>query len=212
MRERPIVLKAREVRAILDGRMTQMRRIVKARRGGTITGPASEPFSAVEACGGGKRNLPSRIECAQCPYGVPGDQLWARETWARRGEMESAIYKADELAAIGAYGCVKWSPSINMPRWASRITLEVTAVRVERVQEISPNDARAEGLVSYPHEWRGCDYPVAPIAYEPYAGHKFRWSDPIQAYEALWEENNGAGSWAANPWVWVIEFRRTGQG
>jgi hypothetical protein len=129
-------------------------------------------------------------------YGAPGDRLWVRETHARAGCATKCEhlgchwkYKADEQAALGAYGAIKWTPSIHMPRWASRIDLEVTGVRVEQLQDISA-DAEAEG-------WPGPD-----------AQNSIRNAYPIAWYSCLWEEINGVGSWAANPWVWVVEFKR----
>lgn len=95
-----------------------------------------------------------------------------------------------------------------MPRWASRITLEITDVRVQRLHEISRGDAIAEGLHSYPHVWRDPEYPLPDIAYEPFQGAPHRYSDPAQAYEDLWNTINSAGAWAANPWVWALTFKR----
>jgi len=194
MTERPILFSAEMVRAILDGRKTQTRRVMKVQ-------PEHTP--AVELTPGGQvwaiwpSDIPSpegkdaERFCA-CPYGLPGDRLWVRETWAIDvAEMppidangnptcrEVFMYRAD-----GDEGIYKWSPSIFMPREASRITLEVVKVRAERVQDISEADIAAEG--------------VSAIGVMP------RW-----AFHELWDAINGKRApWDSNPWVWVIEFKR----
>lgn len=138
------------------------------------------------------------VPLGQCPHGVPGDRLWVKETWMHRegGVMRDAaggvedsfddeiIYRAAQPNAIG-----RWKPSIFMPRWASRILLEVTAIRVERLQDISEADAWAEGCEGYDDDVTG-----GKSGYREYA--------------ELWESINGAGSWLENPWVWVVEFKR----
>ncbi len=142
-----------------------------------------------------------------CPYGQPGDRLWVRETWADlRGTgigTASAAYRAESLNADGRenadarrcredYG-VKWRPSIHMPRWASRITLEITDIRVERVREISRDDVIAEGI---------CERDGLPIE-DCHAG----WHEP---FAQLWDSINAKRGfpWADNPWVWVVAFKR----
>lgn len=130
----------------------------------------------------------------KCRYGARGDRLWVRETWAYHVHAQSAIRDEDGpfiYAADGQYKlqhrlCDRWRPSIHMPRCASRITLEITGVRVERLQAISTADCWAEGIAHSPDV------------------------DPRHEYDELWEQINGAGSWDANPWVWLIEFRRIG--
>lgn len=191
MRERPILFSSPMVRALLAGTKTQTRRVVKPRHGGVITGPAAEQC-AVEAYGGGDRRSASRIECVPCLYGVPGDRLWVRE---RVGIIplsnggEKIIYDATEGVVPG--DAVRFLRSIFMPRRLSRITLEVTGVRVERVQDIGWRDCEAEGV--------HCDQ-EAGIA--PYTS----WQD---AYAALWDSINGKKApWSSNPWVWAIAFRR----
>jgi len=140
---------------------------------------------------------------ASCPYGVPSDRLWVRETFAKiigqsAGWIETdyrATYTHGDRLGDSLGFRKKWTPAIHMPRDASRIDLEVTGVRVERLQDISEADARAEGA------------PAADLA----SGHEVlfprdglhRWG-----FRLLWEQINGGGSWAANPWVWVVEFRR----
>ena len=108
-------------------------------------------------------------------------------------------YRAtDTLDAIDAEGNdLGWRPSIHMPRWASRILLEITAVRVERLADISKDDAMADGIVLQPDGGFG----LADSTH-------YNFSDPTDSYCSLWESINGAGAWFANPWVWVVEFQR----
>lgn len=187
MKERPILFNGDMVRAILDGRKAQTRRVVKA------------DFDIIGERDDGSL-WPWREDCENggdiwypCPYGQPGDRLWVRETFS---EVDCRLtYRAD--TDDGAHCQVsRWTPSIYMPRWASRITLEITGVRVERLQDISQQDAMAEGCLSpdLPPELRGvsADY-VA---------------DERTTFAILWNRINGPGSWAANPWLWVIEFER----
>ena len=203
MKERPILFSAPMVRAILAGTKTQTRRVVK---------PGKCPdfgchMAPGEIAGG---EYPERL----CPYGQTGDRLWVRETFMDllgtgvehrpdpRGLLQRHAYAADHQP--GSYGDearksygLKWKPSIHMPRAASRITLEITGVRVERLQAISEADAVAEGI-------------------DPEAALAFRRASVGRpagfAYRDLWVSINGPGSWHANPWVWVIEFRRVDGG
>ena len=133
-----------------------------------------------------------------CPYGVPGDRLWVRETWCNG--TPKPFYRAD--GDFEPKGFIRWRPSIHMPRGASRITLEIRELWVERVQEITPEDCEAEGIaIDY-------DYPlVGPCG----ADEQLRASEP---FAELWDSLNarrGYG-WDVNPWVWVIVFRRMGAG
>ena len=182
MKERPILFSAPMVRAILDGRKTVTRRIVKARdlEWMDVHQGLREPDNA-----------------ERCPYGQPGgDRLYVRETFGHFERNENfapgceVFYRADgESLAVEP-----WRPSIHMPRWASRITLEVTGVRVERLQDIDLADALAEGISD-----------TGALILDS-AGNEQ--GGPIAEYAVLWEQINGTGSWDANPWVWVIEFRR----
>jgi hypothetical protein len=199
MTERPILFSAPMVRAILAGTKTQTRRIAK--------GAALEWLTA-----GFHPNFVASVENKLCPHGQPSDQLWVREThaivprtaYARSEgvqqtlrpddpyEHDAAIYREGWTRSNGGF---RWRPSIHMPRWASRITLEITSVRVERLQDISEADARAEG---------------AEEAFDTEGGYEHH---PLGNYRdgfaKLWTEINGPESWAANPWVWVVEFTRT---
>lgn len=205
MTERPILFSAPMVSALLAGTKTQTRRVVKPTRGRPIDflggGPIGGPEWNNPECWGYEHHdsatwvlLRSRGEPddAQypCPYGQPGDQLWVRETFAegihQMADVNHWAYAADHFGAQQRLGD-RWTPSIHMPRWASRITLEITSMRVERLQDISVADAIAEGCPGGEHGDR-------------YAA--------LEQYRALWESINGPGSWDANPWVWVVEFRR----
>jgi hypothetical protein len=189
-KERPILFSALMVRAILEGRKTQTRRVVNKLVG---FGPITE-FGATDTRGydwafRDKRRLWNDIRRGQlreaCPYGQPGDQLWVRETWncadysTRHQRRENVRYRATDGEEL------RWRSPIHMPRWASRILLEIVSVRVERLQEIRERDCDAEGLEPIEMEMR------------PH-------------FRSLWESINGPGSWETNPWVWVIEFRRVG--
>ena len=188
MKERPILFSAPMVRAILEGRKTQTRRIVKLRDGSLAE---DEDIPAHGECGGLAIPAPDYVmdfsktfpqwQKMPCPYGKTGDRLWVRETWCPDFEPYTFKYRADGGESVG-----RWHPSIHMPRWASRITLEVVSVRVERLQDISEADAEAEG---FPGDV-GC-----PLA-------------PTEWYSGLWNTLH-AGSeylWADNPWVVAVSF------
>lgn len=230
VKERPILFSAPMVRALLDGSKTQTRRIFKPERIRITEVAGWFRYSTHKRDGsmtGGGQFIPDGW-LHYCPYGQPDDRLWVRETFqgplfddmdAYRAEPDD--FKKPEFCEYAADGggapefmtmddelVCRWRPSIHMPRWASRILLEIVSVRVERLNDISKADAIAEGLICYPHEWRDCEYPLPDVAYEPFAGSPTRYSDPVQAYKALWESINGAGAWGTNPWCWALEFRR----
>lgn len=198
MKEIPILFSAPMVRAILDGRKTQTRRIVKLPRGWADKYPICDPFAmppAVWWWNGVHERVGVRQEC---PYGQPGDRLWVREAFSAMGDKSRQaspiFYRADR-----ATDNCGWTPSIHMPRWASRILLEITDVRVERLQEISEADAKAEGTFGpEPAVVGGEDCEIG------FPSH-------VQEFRHLWESINGEGSWIENPWVWVIEFKRINQ-
>jgi hypothetical protein len=188
-KERPILFSGPMVRAILDGRKTQTRRVIKPQ-------PLHPQVSKSDGYPGtwyGHGQLGIEPEVWSCPYGVPGDRLWVRESvcldW-----RESPVYKADDPDGNGAREAgyssePKYKPSIHMPRWASRITLEISDVRVQRLQEISREDALAEGMEG------GCGpgYDCAQ-----------------HAFMMLWDDINcDKYPWASNPWVWALTFRRS---
>jgi hypothetical protein len=208
------------VRATMAGIKSQTRRVMKRQPEYPIV-IAGDPHTNRYQIEGGEA-LTLAVLLRECPYGQPGDRLWVRETWRTDATLDGRApsdfagwpvkYEAD--GAVLGHGAHfgntdgKTRVSIHMPRWASRILLEIVSVRVERLNDCSAADARAEGLISYEHFWRECEYPLPDIAYEPFKDGPTRYSDPVQAYQALWESINGAGSWAANPWVWVVEFKR----
>lgn len=193
MKERPILFSAPMVRALLDGRKTQTRRIVKPRRDRDVGCELAPHEIAGEVNQGVYRNA----------YCEPGDRLWVRETWydASSALHSCVLYRADGDDIYGG----KWRPSIRMPRWVSRITLEVTGVRVEKLQDISGDDSIAEGI-ERADDFFGC--PCWRAYGEPAGADVVCPDDPVGSYRSLWESINGPGSWDANPWVWVIEFRR----
>jgi hypothetical protein len=176
MKERPILFSGPMVRAILDGRKTQTRRAIRP----------PMPWRDGWGVGLGEYN---------CPYGQPGDRLWVRETWAPKQWEKGACYRA--TGDLLDTGHCQWRPSIHMPRWASRITLEVIGVRVERLQDISEADAEAEGCEPLPM----CGGPEVG-GYNCYQS----------GFELLWGSINGKlAPWSSNPWVWVVEFQRIPQ-
>lgn len=221
MTERGMLFSAPMVRALLDGSKTQTRRALKRQPWASCSieegsdGESPFVYSALGGAGPGHDVEESRTPC-RCPYGKPGDRLWVRETFALSvvdpdggapeddPENYDVIYRADDQLGGGwrdAGGNViaaPWKPSIHMPRWASRILLEITGVRVEKLQDIKEADARAEGVtIEDRHTVGYCAGEFLPPA--------------IRAYRELWAQINGAGSWDANPFVWVVEFKRVRQ-
>jgi len=196
VRERPILFSAPMVRAILAGTKTQTRRIVKPQ---PELNPNYSP-SRVDRYtthpefwwpSNAARSMVSISDMASLgPYGSKGDRLWVKETHVYRDKHDRVYYRADHEHA-DPYAHNGWRPSIFMPRWASRITLEVTGVRVERLHAITEEDARAEGVVA-PND----------------AGHCWPDGQPRRVFADLWRQINGAESWDANPWVWVVSFKR----
>ncbi|PRD68742.1 hypothetical protein C6P61_09580 [Malikia spinosa] len=190
MKERPILFDAQMVRALLAGTKTQ------TRRAATLTANAH-----VKEPGGHRRWHPGDPDARlACPYGQPGDRLWVRETWAaphsddaRPPRSIHCDWTQIHYAATEERGGLMWRPSIHMPRWASRITLEITGVRVERLQDISADDVRSEGCPDKPIE--GAEQASIDLLAKLW-------------YHDLWESINGSDSWNANPWVWVLEFKR----
>ena len=181
MKEKPILFSGPMIRAILANTKTQTRRAFKTKNGGVWPNANDLP---------GMRQI-----LRSCPYGQPGDRLWVRETFGHFERNENfapgceVFYRADgESLAVEP-----WRPSIHMPRWASRITLEITGVRVERLQKIDIADAQAEG--------------VSDTGAFILDGEGNEQGGPIAEYAVLWEQINGPGSWDANPWVWVLDFK-----
>jgi hypothetical protein len=205
--ERPILFSALMVRAILDGRKTQTRRVMKPQ---PITGKDS--FGGYMKLKGYEADYPDDmawlIEKA-CPYGQAGDRLWVRETWTDKGVMDGQYaYRADGEPPpwIATEESFRWRSSIHMPKTASRITLKITDVRVQRLQEISEEDARAEGIERYA-EGHGF-VSETEVAMDPGWSNFARYRT---GFSVLWDEINGPGSWEVNPWVWAISFQRIHQ-
>lgn len=220
MKERPILFSAPMVRAILAGTKTQTRREAKGLIG--LTGAVRLVKSSADGF-------------PVCPYGQPGDRLWVREAFRFPESLDGISPRAVAEKSIAAGYHAPWCPtqyeadgarqhaqewrdfvtppmpnepgrlraSLHMPRWASRITLEITSIRVERLQDISEADAIAEGVRPESHVIPDDDtsafFRIGAVRNNSY---------PIARYAALWESLNGAGSWAANPWVWAVEFKR----
>ena len=182
VKERGIVLHAHEVRGVLDGRQTQIRRVVKPQPDDDAKITMGEIGTSLGVAYIGNATSGGIVTRVPCPYGRPGERLWVKETFAIADSPKRHV----EYAADGRLAMLKYSPSIHMPRWASRITLEITGVRVERLQGISNEDAVSEGIGT-PTDIR-------------YAA--------LDGFKPLWKSINGPGSWDLNPWVWVIEFRR----
>jgi len=138
----------------------------------------------------------------KCPYGVPGDRLWVKETWLR-GDLGSVFYREDFVSGIyqgHSPNFTNWKSSIHMPRSAARITLEITNIRVERLHAIGEDDAKAEGV-----QWDG-DYFLGGV--HEVKGTQKCWATARDAFKAIWQSINRPGSWEKNPWVWVVEFKR----
>ena len=206
IKERPILFSGAMVRAILDGRKTVTRRVVKPQPAndwrftggyGRITSkhPHKDKFGVFIRRG--EHTDFTEVDIIPCPYGQPGDHLWVRETCFINGPSKGSevIYKADPLPNWeGEETDIRWRPSIHMPRWASRIQLEITSVRVERLQDISEEQAKAEGATC---ELAEIDSVRLGAASTYRAG-----------FQRLWQSINGPESWDANPWVWVVEFHR----
>ncbi len=225
-KERPILFSAPMVSAILEGRKTQTRRVVKQpkRKDG-----AKLDLALLRSTGVG----------AACPYGQVGDRLWVRETFFElvtqysvgdsgdhfalsshrrafyavdgippiEGSNDWGVTSNDDQADRGFFPCKGSSfwhkrPSIFMPRWASRLSLEITGVRVERLQALSEADALAEGIVRMGDTLEDPPQPTFGAGGVIYGG------SPLEAFEYLWRSINGDASWGFHPWVWVVEFRR----
>lgn len=205
MKERGIPFSAAMVRVVLDDRKTQTRRTVKlpswtasvtVDKGGTIWGPG--PYLKAHRA----EPVPDDVgamERMHCPYGYPGDRLWVREAWRVEREHDAlsgsdldidarwpeVFYECDDARIEAREDLGRYRHARFMPRWASRITLEITEVRAQRLQDISEADAYAEGFRA---------------AFGPGFFHR--------TFDSLWDGINGDGAWAANPWVWAITFKR----
>jgi hypothetical protein len=252
VKERPILFSGPMVRAILDGRKTQTRRLMKPQPVGRagVVWPAEDRWEW--SCSAGRTMLDEREAPCCCPHGYERDRLWVRETHALDGQR--VAYDADgwcgAICDDGGGGKVRiphgrivdartsergpwpdggarsfglagyggrWRPSIHMPRWASRILLEITEVRVQPLQDLTEADAKAEGVKPFGEAFAGISLDQR-IASTTLADRErgapdrdFRAGDsPYRAsFACLWDEINGdRATWASNPWVWAIAFRR----
>ena len=190
MKERPIILCTEMVRATLEGRKTKTRRVVKDPRRHSGYNPRSSlsTHGAVYSMGDRSRELELSKDIKPefpCPYGQVGDRLWVRETFCYH-TTQGIVYKADYPESP-----LLWKPSIHMYKCDSRITLEITEIRVERLQEITEEDANKEGN---PYPDRGGKGSLPPLWW----------------FKKLWDSLNAKRgySWESNPWVWVISFKR----
>lgn len=208
IRERPILFSGPMVRAILDGRKTQTRRLVKCPPPADFTGkPVAMDFEDPAYWAFGFHHI--------TPEWWPGQMLWVKETYIRGGNgkpLHCADADPNELGLAHENGFRK-TPSIFMRRWESRLSLEITGVRPERLTSITETDAVAEGI----RGWYTTGNPK-PVSWmlgpddrcKPFYDGRTGWHPSAtaqDAYRRLWESINGRGSWAANPWVWVIEFK-----
>jgi hypothetical protein len=197
IKERPMLFSSPMVQAVVSGNKTQTRRVVKlpkkARWGTDYDGQVVFDDGSTFGC-------EMAVDEMSCHYGRIGDRIWVRETFSavvnigtdKNGDTAKDLfsynYKADLTAPIGGY----WKSPIHMPRAASRILLEIIDVRVERLHDISKQDAIAEGIKTQTGM---------------YCGVSLAYYSPIDAYKDIWESINGAGSWSKNPWVYVIDFK-----
>lgn len=217
MKERPIIFNSEMVRAILDGRKTQTRRVIKPQP------PESheDPWLRKDGVWISTYNEPPHILVdyeIKCPFGQPGDSLWVKEAFAfpsgRDNTKPSQVpdwsliwYKSDgeirhkKRSPEARHG--RWRSSIFMPRWVSRITLKVTSIRVERVQDISEEDAQAEGVEATMVDEVPNGYLISDLG-------KTVLISAVEEFSFLWDSINAKRGhpWGSNPWVWVIEFER----
>jgi hypothetical protein len=213
IKERPILFNARMVRAILEGSKSVTLREVKKQAALDCLAAGFEPAFLA---------LPGNADL--CPYGKPGERLWVRETWLPDPDADHEAWDEHTDTYFSWSGCgskidgvppglrtpehciyregwkgsaLMWRPSIHMPRWASRILLEVTHVQVERLNAITADQALAEGIQPF---WDDNGFHVEDGKH--YA------DNPVESLASFWHSINGTNSWEANPWVWVVEFKR----
>lgn len=222
VKDQSLSFKAPMICAILDETKTQTRRLVKPQppsrefmmgRSGTDIGmyqpkPDENLWRLTGAVGVAREKMGSdfpKSSAWKCPCGIVGDRIWVRETWKATGlfggEKPSRtqacsrfVYAASKEFEKAGDTFFRWRPSIHMPRWASRITLEITEVRAERLNEISHSDVLAEGIRE-----------ASAVQYGSYQ------DDTRENFQHLWESIYGPGSWKMNPMVWVIGFKRIEQ-
>ncbi|EBV2147828.1 hypothetical protein DN191_18350 [Salmonella enterica subsp. enterica serovar Mikawasima] len=204
MKERGMIFNGEMVRAILEGRKSQTRRVLGTYQDAVKFCPEWDVNGKQIFIVLGEKDhtgMNPVITAIPCPFGQPGDRIWVRETFrvhSRATDVATLVYRAsvrnswtEQTHRVPVAVCnkpatpEKWTPSIHMPRWASRITLEITDVRVERLNSITESDAEAEGVT---------DTGFGDLL--------------VDGFRYLWKSIYGDDSWQANPWVWVIEFKR----
>lgn len=238
MSEKPILFSGPMVRALLCGAKTQTRRLVRVPESGLpVSLDGYEYRSDKDYFGALVRQDDLGASCypLRAQYGVPGDRLWVREAWGLRRHLDHSDWNRGSLRGLGAlpedweidyradYGTNQescfWRPGIHMPRWASRIMLEITEVRVEQLQEISEGDAKAEGVLIPVTDSECPPGKVRPLMrvphpYVPRSGSIVDLAEDElyrAEFAALWDDiNEKRGPWASNPWVWVVSFRKLG--
>lgn len=227
MKEIPILFSTPMVQAILEGRKSQTRRILKDKH----------VLYSLDV----NKVIPEYFKDGDggwCPYGQPGDVLWVRESWGVgsrsdpfQGSVDGIEFKADskfiddieslplhsfENFDYGNYDKSGWRPSIHMPKAIARIWLQVESVRVERLQDICQHDAGEEGVEYFNVDWDAfeggellADYTNYTWRDDPtYEDYHFpTFANPVDSFRTLWQSINGAESWQANPWVWAIQFK-----
>lgn len=223
MKEHPILFTAPMVNAVLSGRKTVTRRLAKIPAEGRNNGALYDVVPSLLGHGADLFDAQYRMDSprvVRCPLGAPGHRIWVRETWYdhRPGKKDpSAIdFRATHWCSDWKARCPcadgenkgRWRPSIHMPRWASRISLEVVSVRAERLHAIDDADVEREGIRGWSKDRALWKYAPADDEGD---GPCWPWTDcPLTAREAfkkLWTELYGEASWAENPWVWRVEFR-----
>ncbi|HBZ7903370.1 TPA: hypothetical protein MM062_003902 [Klebsiella pneumoniae] len=231
MKERGMIFNGEMVRALLSGRKTQTRREVKLNLDIACVATTYDWATSLAANhyqGLTEEQIQQKAESLRgvihpvilangqmvsiiCPHGKPGDRIWVRETWAEAGASapDLKLYRANYPEHVPSIyenvppaEEIRWTPSIHMPRTASRILLEITDVRVERLNAISEEDAEAEGIdMEALYDSQDC--------YDCIADHNMTGRPTVTgAFKYLWESIYGEEGWKSNPWVWVIEFKR----
>jgi len=228
MKETPILFSTPMVQAILDGRKTQTRRIIKQAIGWDaiwkVVPVGEEHISSkpqFEIRCGSRYHLPTFC----CPYGQPGDVLWVRERFCKDFLNRYWYYQQFDFSRKYHYvhdstineeiqfKATAFKPSIHMPKAAARIWLQIESIGVERVHQISEEDAKAEGVNTYPHKnskWYNCYLCETGIGHRGdshVCGPYGEWRTAIESFHSLWESINGPESWEANPYVWVVKFK-----
>lgn len=197
-KEIPILFSTEMIKALLDGRKTMTRRIVKTKYGGEPVSTVKQPCSDDIYVAFSRPDDNKLIEAVKCPYGQPGDLLWVRESWCIVTNASKEDDNKLHYRASTGKNNFTWKPSIHMKKSAARIWLEVTEIRVERLQDINEFDAECEGIE---------DDEFLPLRFKQYGDNVGSCESAITSFQTLWEHINGPESWNSNPWVWVVSFK-----